>query len=55
MLVSLEVGFQVIFCEPFINLKELSVMEQKRARIWPYLCKRIFFVGMFIPQLGKSC
>ena len=54
MLVSLKVGFQVIFCESFVNLEEFSVVERHLKKILLYLCKRIFFIGLFVSELRQS-
>ena len=54
MLVSLEVCFQVIFGESFIDLGDFGIPGQWWGDGSPHLCKRIFFIGVFVPKLMKT-
>ena len=54
MLVSLEVGFQIIFGKSFVNLRELSIMGRQLENDSLHLCKRIFFIGVFVSKLKRS-
>jgi hypothetical protein len=52
MLVSLEVGFQVIFGKSFVNLKEFSTWAGNEDS--PHLRKWIFLIGVFVSKLKRS-
>jgi len=54
MLVPLQVGFQVIFGESFVNLKEFSAIGRQRGVNSPHLRKWILLIGVFIPKLNRS-
>ena len=54
MLVSLKVGFQIIFGKSFVNLRELSIMGRQLEDDLLHLCKRIFFIGVFVSKLKRS-
>lgn len=51
MLVSLKVGFQVIFRKSLVNLKEFSTIGWQQGNNPPHLCKWIFFIGLFVSKL----
>ena len=53
MLVPLQVGFQVVFCEAFVDLRQFSILKQQRMNVLAYFREWIFIIGLLVSELKR--